>query len=175
MASSSSSSPSCSGRESWDVLNGTLGTREEVSLTSGLWLRAVGFDAFDCDLVWPGGWESEIVYLCVPASSESSWPGRSSLDLALRSRRDSTPGDRSRPSDMYESTGGRIRRNGIEIRFRIQVPRANKRRKRPVSSLKRTLDIVDQKKALKPKAANGNAVAVPRCSGKFDAAAIVVS
>lgn len=52
----------------------------------------------------------------------------------------------------------------------MQVPIASKRRNRPVSSLKMTADMVDQKNALRPKAAKGNAVAVPRCVGKFDAA-----
>lgn len=32
------------------------------------------------------------------------------------------------------------------------------------------VETVDQKKALRPKAAKGNAVAVPRWSGKFEAA-----
>ena len=39
-----------------------------------------------------------------------------------------------------------------------------------MSSLKAKDDTVDQKKALNPKAARGNAVAVPRWSGKLDAA-----
>lgn len=49
-----------------------------------------------------------------------------------------------------------------ETRTIIEVPSARRRRKRPVSSLKARLDTVDQKKALSPKAARGNAVAVPR-------------
>lgn len=55
----------------------------------------------------------------------------------------------------------------------MQVPIASKRRNRPVSSLKMIADMVDQKKALRPKAARGNAVAVPRCVGKFDAAVLM--
>lgn len=65
---------------------------------------------------------------------------------------------------------GMIRRNGIEMRFKKKVPSANSRRNRPVSSLKMAVDNEDQKKALKPKAAKGKAVAVPRWSGKLDAA-----
>lgn len=62
---------------------------------------------------------------------------------------------------------------GMDTRFRMQVPIASKRRNRPVSSLKMTADMVDQKNALRPKAAKGNAVAVPRCVGKFDAAVLI--
>ena len=58
----------------------------------------------------------------------------------------------------------------MDTRFRADVPIASSRRKSPVSSLNRIDERVDQKKALKPKAARGNAVAVPRWSGKFDAA-----
>lgn len=39
-----------------------------------------------------------------------------------------------------------------------------------MSSLKMAVDSVDQKNALKPKDAKGNAVAVPRWSGKLVAA-----
>lgn len=53
---------------------------------------------------------------------------------------------------------------------KAKVPSASNRRNRPVSSLKAKDDTVDQKKALNPKAARGNAVAVPRWSGKLDAA-----
>lgn len=60
----------------------------------------------------------------------------------------------------------------MEQNARIDVPRASRRRKRPVSSLKMNVDTFDQKSALSPNAASGNAVAVPRCSGKFEAAAI---
>lgn len=63
---------------------------------------------------------------------------------------------------------------GVEKRLIREVPRASMRRNRPVSPWNRTADIVDQKKALRPNAARGNAVAVPRCSGKF-VAAIVIS
>lgn len=50
------------------------------------------------------------------------------------------------------------------------MPSAKSRRKRPVSSLKAKVDTLDQNKALSPKAASGNAVAVPRWSGKLVAA-----
>lgn len=65
---------------------------------------------------------------------------------------------------------GRIRRNGIETKERTEVPTASRSKKRPVSPLKTMVETLDQNKALNPKAANGNAVAVPRLSGKFDAA-----
>jgi hypothetical protein len=64
--------------------------------------------------------------------------------------------------------------NGTERKFRREVPTASKRRKRPTSPWNRIADVVDQKKALRPKAARGNAVAVPRCSGKFVAAVIYI-
>jgi hypothetical protein len=63
---------------------------------------------------------------------------------------------------MYDSVGGMIRRKGMEMRFRRQVPRANRRRNLPISSLKIKDETLDQKKALRPKAAKGKAVAVPR-------------
>jgi hypothetical protein len=64
--------------------------------------------------------------------------------------------------------------NGTERKFRREVPTASKRRKRPTSPWNRIVDVVDQKKALSPNAAKGNAVAVPRCSGKFVAAVIFI-
>jgi hypothetical protein len=63
--------------------------------------------------------------------------------------------------------------NGTERKFRRDVPTASKRRKRPTSPWNRIADVVDQKKALRPNAAKGNAVAVPRCSGKFVAAVLI--
>lgn len=63
-----------------------------------------------------------------------------------------------------------IRRKGIETRVKKNAPSANSKRNRPVSSWKISEDIVDQKNALRPNAANGKAVAVPRWSGKLDAA-----
>jgi hypothetical protein len=62
---------------------------------------------------------------------------------------------------------------GVEKRLIRDVPKASMRRNRPVSPWNRTADIVDQKKALRPNAARGNAVAVPRCSGKFVAAVLI--
>jgi hypothetical protein len=59
---------------------------------------------------------------------------------------------------------------GKEQRLSREVPRASKRRNRPVSLWNKIADAVDQKKALSPKAARGKAVAVPRFSGKFVAA-----
>ena len=57
---------------------------------------------------------------------------------------------------------GRMRRNGIDAKVKQQVPSANSKRNRPVSPLKMIVDTVDQKRALRPKAARGNAVADPR-------------
>jgi hypothetical protein len=50
----------------------------------------------------------------------------------------------------------------MAMRFSKKVPRAKRRRNLPVSSLKIIADTLDQKKALRPNAARGNAVAVPR-------------
>jgi hypothetical protein len=49
------------------------------------------------------------------------------------------------------------------------VPAANSMRKALVSPLKNTLPMREKKKALRPKAASGNAVAVPRWCGQFRA------
>ena len=65
---------------------------------------------------------------------------------------------------------GSIRIRGIETNVNEDVPTASNKRNRPVSPLKKVDDRVDQNKALSPKAAIGKAVAVPRCSGKFEAA-----
>lgn len=78
--------------------------------------------------------------------------------------------DSDEESGEYGSLTGMTRRNGIEMRVKEKVPSANRRRNRPVSSLKMAVDSVDQKNALKPKDAKGNAVAVPRWSGKLVAA-----
>ena len=51
---------------------------------------------------------------------------------------------------------------GVDTKDKIEVPRASRRRNAPVSSLKAIVDTVDQKKALRPNAARGKAVAVPR-------------
>ena len=67
-----------------------------------------------------------------------------------------------------------IRRKGIETIVKKNVPSANSKRNRPVSSWKIRDDIVDQKNALRPKAASGKAVAVPRWSGKLEAATVPV-
>jgi hypothetical protein len=61
----------------------------------------------------------------------------------------------------------------MEMMFKQKVPSASNRRNRPVSSLKAMVETVDQKNALNPKAARGNAVAVPRWSGKLDAAVLM--
>jgi hypothetical protein len=74
--------------------------------------------------------------------------------------------------DEYGSLA-RMRRNGIEQKDKIEVPSARSKRKRPVSSLKMRVEMLDQNSALRPKAANGKAVAVPRCSGKLHAAVII--
>lgn len=50
------------------------------------------------------------------------------------------------------------------------APMARSRRKRPVSSSKAKEDMVAKKNALSPKAARGNAVALPRWLGQFKAA-----
>ena len=63
-----------------------------------------------------------------------------------------------------------MRIRGIETNVNKDVPTASNKRKRPVSPLKKIDDKLDQNKALRPKAAIGKAVAVPRCSGKFEAA-----
>ena len=64
---------------------------------------------------------------------------------------------------------------GIDTTVSSDVPTASVNRNRPVSPLKKADDILDQNKALSPNPAMGNAVAVPRWSGKFDAAAHFVS
>lgn len=56
------------------------------------------------------------------------------------------------------------------MKERTDVPMARRSKKRPVSPLKTKVEMLDQNNALNPKAANGNAVAVPRLSGKLDAA-----
>lgn len=71
--------------------------------------------------------------------------------------------------DVYGSLA-RIRRKGIEQKDKTEVPSAKSKRKRPVSSLKRSVEMLDQNSALSPNAASGKAVAVPRWSGKLDAA-----
>lgn len=108
---------------------------------------------------------------CIPASLESPILECSSVDLGLRSGLDST--ERRADTGAYGPVGGRgvkSRIKGKETRFMTEVPRDSRRRNRPGSPLNRTADNVDQKKALRPNAARGNAVAVPRCSGKFVAA-----
>lgn len=143
-------------------------TRDEVSSWSGFWGCVWGFDTVDNDLACTGGCDSKALVLCVPASSSSAlW--RKSVDLVLCSLVDSTGLDGCKIG-KYGSLGGKIRSIGIETRFKIDVPRANNNKNRPVSSLKMSVETVDQKKALRPNAAKGNAVAVPRWSGKFDAA-----
>lgn len=84
------------------------------------------------------------------------------MDLVVRNGRDSTIVSPICDKGWYGPRGGRTRRNGIATRFKKKVPRAKRRRNFPVSSLKITADTVDQKKALRPNAARGNAVAVPR-------------
>jgi hypothetical protein len=56
----------------------------------------------------------------------------------------------------------KIRIKGVDTKDSIEVPSASRRRNAPVSSLKARVDTVDQKKALRPNAARGKAVAVPR-------------
>lgn len=90
-------------------------------------------------------------------------------DLARRNCRVSTL-ELEEDTGTYGSVGGMRRRKGIEMRVSTKVPNASSNRNRPVSSLKISDDMVDQKNALNPKAASGNAVAVPRWSGKLVAA-----
>jgi hypothetical protein len=63
----------------------------------------------------------------------------------------------------------------MEQKERTDVPIAKRRRNRPVSSLKTRVEMLDQKRALNPKAASGKAVAVPRWSGKFEAAVLMAA
>ena len=123
----------------------------------------------DCDRPRAEGCGSRVEELCVPGSSDSPRSGECSEDLVRRSRLVSTL-DPDEESGEYGSLTGMTRRNGIEMRVKEKVPSANRRRNRPVSSLKMAVDSVDQKNALKPKDAKGNAVAVPRWSGKLVAA-----
>lgn len=122
-------------------------------------------EADDGDLPCAGYCESKL-FLCVPGSFDCS-----SISMYWKSedptaRRDSP--DRARSPEGRRATGvygppkGSIRRNGIDVRVRTKVPRASNKRKRPVSPLKKTEETDDQKKALRPRAARGNAVAVPR-------------
>lgn len=108
---------------------------------------------------------------CIPASLESPRLECSSVDLGLRNGLDST--ERRADTGAYGPVAGggaKSRIKGKETRFMTEVPRDSRRRNRPASPLNKIADKVDQKKALSPNAARGNAVAVPRCSGKFVAA-----
>ena len=128
---------------------------------SSAWPNALPweFDATECDRACTG--------YC--SCSKAVEPCRSESSSTVSRSPDSCA-----PCGMDEyGSLGRIRRNGIEAKDRIEVPRARSRRKRPVSSLKMRVDRLDQNSALSPKAAIGKAVAVPRWSGKFDAAGTV--
>jgi hypothetical protein len=57
-----------------------------------------------------------------------------------------------------------------DTKVREDVPNDKRRRYLDVSPGKKKLATVVKKKALRPKAERGNAVAVPRCSGQFSAA-----
>jgi hypothetical protein len=64
--------------------------------------------------------------------------------------------------EEYDAEVGTMRIKINETRIIAAVPRDSSRRNWPISSLKARLDNVEKKKALRPKAARGNAVAVPR-------------
>lgn len=87
-----------------------------------------------------------------------------------RRRRDSMGSPGLVPGTDEYGSAGKIRRNGMDTSARIEVPQARSRRKAPVSSLKTRVETLDQNNALSPKAAKGKAVAVPRWSGKLEAA-----
>ena len=55
-----------------------------------------------------------------------------------------------------------MRIKGIATNVSKDVPTARIKRNRPVSPLKKIDDMLDQNKALSPRPAMGNAVAVPR-------------
>lgn len=143
-------------------------TKGEVSSRSRLWMDGADkLEACDCILLCARDCGSEVV-LCVPGSSDSSSISKS---MCWRSedpvaRCDGSGGtcspEKRRDTGRYESLRGRMRRNGIDAKVKQQVPSANSKRNRPVSPLKMIVDTVDQKRALRPKAARGNAVADPR-------------
>lgn len=107
---------------------------------------------------------------CIPASLESPILGCGSVGLGLRNGLDSTERCDTGEYGPVDGDGAKSRIKGKDTRFMIDVPRDSKRRNWPASPLNRIADKVDQNKALNPNAARGNAVAVPRCSGKFVAA-----
>ena len=63
-----------------------------------------------------------------------------------------------------------MRRRKLPTKGIVNVARANKRRRFEESSGKANDDIDAKKKALRPNADRGKAVAVPRLSGQFSAA-----
>lgn len=62
---------------------------------------------------------------------------------------------------VYEECG-RTRRKKKDIKVRPNVPEANSIKKSPVSPERINCEKIEKTKALNPKAAKGNAVAVPR-------------
>ena len=56
---------------------------------------------------------------------------------------------------------------GRDKRLRPQVPSESRSRKPEMSSPKAKFAMAAKRNALKPKPDNGNAVAVPRCSGQL--------
>jgi hypothetical protein len=70
----------------------------------------------------------------------------------------------------YDEACGTTRRKKNETKTMPNVPTESMRRNLAVSSGKATEESCEKMNALRPKAARGNAVALPRCSGQFSAA-----
>jgi len=65
--------------------------------------------------------------------------------------------------------------NNVAVRLRTRVPMARRRRKPDGLSPKARFARVVQMKALKPKAANGKADAVPRCKGQLNVEVLIAA
>ena len=70
----------------------------------------------------------------------------------------------------YDCGSGTMRRRKLPTKGIVNVATANKRSRSEVLSGKANDDIDAKKKALRPNADRGKAVAVPRLSGQFRAA-----
>lgn len=73
------------------------------------------------------------------------------------------------PSAVY-AVCGYTRRKKKEMKTSPNVPDARSIKKSPTSPGAKTVEIEEKKNAERPKAASGNAVAVPRWCGQFNAA-----
>ena len=78
-----------------------------------------------------------------------------------------TPGRSSVDNASYGELGTIVFRKNMPAKTIVVAPIASKSRYPEVSSGNMKAENVVQKKALKPKALNGNAVAVPLCRGQF--------